>query len=1074
MNNRAHVLPASSQWRQPLPSRGYKPITTDTQQQQFIKVRSLDNAQQGLSSVTSMAISDYNDTIVRSESTPNSQQLQFLCSSSVNNKQQKQEIQVLSTCDAPGPVNHLDLCGNVLMMASDQGAVYMNRVDMSLIMGSKVSSKPLVNAECTVYHLPSLNTDQYVAPSPEQYTQSNRMTRVYIQPVPYDARSKMVNTGPTLSSLMNKKKMGKKKKRGDSSDSDNDSDDGSDNSDNDDSSESSESSDEDDSKVTAAQRIRRRIAKRKAKKDKKKKKKKSSEKSSKSSNDALNSIASDVAQPTKFLALENHRLHIWQIDRESEPLNTVKGSNAPLTCAAWNMHNTNQLIIGGVSRSLKVLDIRSMVNKTGKSVTGNLLSWKCDNAHSDAIRDVQWHPMIPHWLATCGNDNVINIWDMRYNNGTPVIALEGHDNIVKSISWSNFHCDILLSGAVDHSVKLWNLRVEPHHIIATINNTFTDSVCNVLCSKTKAMSFYCQSNSGEFATIETTSTFMSPLVTSRFNENETEERDIEQIVYYRQLRSAFEKILELAKKHRADNNLEKALRLLEFCKERHLPQMKAYHNAFFNSTESIARFKKELRDYSYYLPPKVRGMDEIPLDMIKEIDHLTLNYQILRFVQRKEFSHVLALEEKMLQILGQDITCIEVSTLQDVIDLYVCNDYRKGMTLVVLIGKVFSQANSWTMFEPIAKKTLSPTIFEVSNNPSLRENAYRVLQKNLSNADFILSQVELQREVIASLWSDNSARAIIELVDHYAINKLHVDIISVPVLRTYLNALICMGQLDRLLIDGTELVQNLQGHDFSLLVKGLIRDVASVKLKNLLLKQFGVGAAQLNTQSAHQRALMQASAIRLARTTKKPAKKKQPVKKTPAKKRPVRKRRGSTSSSNSSSDSDSDDSDSDTQSSSVEDTETNSDESESERSSSESEPESETKDENDAQNYACRGFLDASGKISESVATRFFTECKSGIAIVLTISKFCQTIPTYLQQPLKEALEVVDKCIQKFCKSYDKTNAVAMRFASDILQRTNTLKTTSPDVDVTGEQLAQSAYTVKAIRIEDKLMDFLE
>ena len=68
----------------------------------------------------------------------------------------------------------------------------------------------------------------------------------------------------------------------------------------------------------------------------------------------------------------------------------------------------------------------------------------------------------------------------------------------------------------------------------------------------------------------------------------------------------------------------------------------------------------------------------------------------------------------------------------------------------------------------------------------------------------------------------------------------------------------------------------------------------------------------------------------------------------------------------------------------------------------------------------------------------------------------------------------MDKCIQKFCKSYDKTNAVAMRFASDILQRTNTLKTTSPDVDVTGEQLAQSAYTVKAIRIEDKLMDFLE
>ena len=69
---------------------------------------------------------------------------------------------------------------------------------------------------------------------------------------------------------------------------------------------------------------------------------------------------------------------------------------------------------------------------------------------------------------------------------------------------------------------------------------------------------------------------------------------------------------------------------------------------------------------------------------------------------------------------------------------------------------------------------------------------------------------------------------------------------------------------------------------------------------------------------------------------------------------------------------------------------------------------------------------------------------------------------------------MVDKCIQKFCKSFRNSDQTAMRFASDILQRVNTLKSSSPDVDPsTVDQLAQSPYTVKAIRIENQLMDFI-
>lgn len=50
------------------------------------------------------------------------------------------------------------------------------------------------------------------------------------------------------------------------------------------------------------------------------------------------------------------------------------------------------IMLGGVSRSLKLIDIREM--KGGQSA---IVSWRKEEAHADAIRDIQWNPMIPHW-----------------------------------------------------------------------------------------------------------------------------------------------------------------------------------------------------------------------------------------------------------------------------------------------------------------------------------------------------------------------------------------------------------------------------------------------------------------------------------------------------------------------------------------------------------------------------------------------------------------------------------------------------------------------------------------------------
>lgn len=75
---------------------------------------------------------------------------------------------------------------------------------------------------------------------------------------------------------------------------------------------------------------------------------------------------------------------------------------------------------------------------------------------------------------------------------------------------------------------------------------------------------------------------------------------------------------------------------------------------------------------------------------------MILNCQVLRFVQSNEFNQVFELEEKMLQLLDQDVNCIEISTIQDVIDLYLSHDYQKGMMLVIAIGKIFAKRVSYS------------------------------------------------------------------------------------------------------------------------------------------------------------------------------------------------------------------------------------------------------------------------------------------------------------------------------------------------------------------------------------------
>lgn len=135
-------------------------------------------------------------------------------------------------------------------------------------------------------------------------------------------------------------------------------------------------------------------------------------------------------QLAKSLKLHNDK--VWSIDFEP-----VRGL----------------LATGSTDRAIKVLQL-----KNGKE---NLLDVLDDTVHKKAVRSVAWRPH-SDLLAAGSFDSTISIWtqsDLDLEEGAKLemellAIIEGHENEVKGISWSQDGC-LLATCSRDKSVWIW-------------------------------------------------------------------------------------------------------------------------------------------------------------------------------------------------------------------------------------------------------------------------------------------------------------------------------------------------------------------------------------------------------------------------------------------------------------------------------------------------------------------------------------------------------------------------------------------------------------------------------------------
>ncbi|KAI8364104.1 hypothetical protein BD560DRAFT_403639 [Blakeslea trispora] len=142
-----------------------------------------------------------------------------------------------------------------------------------------------------------------------------------------------------------------------------------------------------------------------------------------------------------------NQLNLWYSEEIVQSYDCI--CQSPLQFARWSPHQT-LVASGGYDRTLFVVDSRIKDQPV----------WSVNQAHDRPIQDAQFNPFIPYWLASAGEDSIVNIWDMRASRHCPVAKIDGNIGSIHSIAWSNVRPENIGTTSSDGWMRYWSLSPE--------------------------------------------------------------------------------------------------------------------------------------------------------------------------------------------------------------------------------------------------------------------------------------------------------------------------------------------------------------------------------------------------------------------------------------------------------------------------------------------------------------------------------------------------------------------------------------------------------------------------------------
>lgn len=147
----------------------------------------------------------------------------------------------------------------------------------------------------------------------------------------------------------------------------------------------------------------------------------------------------------------------------------MDGHAARVGALAWNSY-----IVTSASRDSTIIhhDVREREHSVSK-LTG----------HTEEVCGLKWSPD-NKYLASGGNDNLVNIWPSTTSSTTeiePLKVLNQHQAAVRALAWCPWQTNVLATGGgtADRCIKFWN--VNNGSVINSIDSK--SQVCALLWSK---------------------------------------------------------------------------------------------------------------------------------------------------------------------------------------------------------------------------------------------------------------------------------------------------------------------------------------------------------------------------------------------------------------------------------------------------------------------------------------------------------------------------------------------------------------------------------------------------------------
>lgn len=157
----------------------------------------------------------------------------------------------------------------------------------------------------------------------------------------------------------------------------------------------------------------------------------------------------------QFLTTTLNIVSIWDMHHASKSTSEYQASNSLLNCASWSPNDPQSLIAcGDNDKKLSIIDTRVPPSEK------NGIVWSVDKSHDRPVRDAKFNPYIPYWLASAGEDSIVNIWDIRASYKAPVAKIDGLLGMVTSVTWSNIRPENIGTTSSDGVMRYWTLSPE--------------------------------------------------------------------------------------------------------------------------------------------------------------------------------------------------------------------------------------------------------------------------------------------------------------------------------------------------------------------------------------------------------------------------------------------------------------------------------------------------------------------------------------------------------------------------------------------------------------------------------------